>query len=166
MKTALKNIKEAMNDNKRYASYTSDHTMLVKKVREIEYFKQPDSDWFGMNKDEKAKEIQDILKNFMSAVKDGDIIHVEYTGDEFLRYKINDQYHYSYIYNGPVSNWKGQEGVTLEENGEYPDSVGGLGESNLYVQPNNEVHSPLDEFEGWENDWEIMSETAFRKINA
>lgn len=93
-----------------------------------------------------------------NAVANGDIIHVQNTGDEFLRYKVGDEFKYSYLGPGLERYWKDQDGVVFEENGEYPDCVGGLSESNLYVQPNREVNNPLDGDEGWEDDWEIMPE--------
>ena len=162
----LSQIKIAIKDNKNYSSYNTDYGILLNKVREINYFKQGDSNWFGMNIDEKAKEIQRIIKNFRLAVQNGDIIHVENTDTEFLRYEIDDTYHYSYIGTDHISNWKNIEGVILEENGKYPDTVGGMSISNLYVQPNENVLNPLDEFEGWESEWEIINENSFRYKNA
>lgn len=104
------------------------------------------------------------IQNLRAAVKNGDIIHVENTGEEFLRYKIEGEYDYRYSYLGvgDITDWKDLEGVELELDGEYPDPVGGLITSNLYVQPNQEVLNPLDEFEGWEDEWEIIDENRFR----
>ena len=162
----LSQIKIAIKDNKNYSSYNTDYGILLNKVREINYFKQGDSNWFGMNIDEKAKKIKHILKNFHLAVQNGDIIHVQNTGSEFLRYKVDGEYKYSYIGTGYESDWKDQDGVILEENGKYPDTVGGMSISNLYVQPNEDVLNPLDEFEGWESEWEIINENSFRYKNA
>lgn len=102
------------------------------------------------------------IQNLRNAVANGDIIHVQNTGDEFLRYKVGDEFRYSYIGTGYASDWKDAEGVTVEENGEYPDCVGGMSISDLYTQPNKDVPNPLDGDEGWEDDWEIISETTFR----
>ena len=158
----LNQIKKAIKDNKNYASYNSEYGILLKKIREINYFKQGNSNWFGSNINEKVKEIKRILKNFRLAIRNGDIIHVQNTDEEFLRYEVDGVYHYSYIGTDHVSNWKGIEGVTVEKDAEYPDTVGSMSISDLYVQPNQDVLNPLDEFDGWENDWEIMDEWQFR----
>lgn len=104
------------------------------------------------------------IANLRQAVSEGEIIYVEYTGEEFLRYmKPDGEYGYSYIGNrGQLSDWKDQEGVAVEEDSEFPDSLGGFSLSTLYVQPNKDVHTPLDECEEWENDWEIIDEWSFR----
>lgn len=162
----LNQIKRAIKDNTNYTYYTSEYGILLKKIREINYFKQGNSNWFGSNINEKAKEIKRILKNFRLAMQNGEIIHVQNTGSEFLRYKVDGEYKYSYIGTGYESDWKDQDGVIVEKDGEYPDCVGGLSVSNLYVQPNKDVLNPLDEFESWENDWEIISENSFRYKNA
>lgn len=99
------------------------------------------------------------IDNLKNALTNGHIIHVAYNGDEFLRYEIDGEYYYSYVGTGSVSDWKDAEGVTFEENGDYPDCVGGISHSDLYVQPNTEVSNPI-EFDL--DEWEIISETAFR----
>lgn len=115
---------------------------------------------FGFSENEIGRPWVNELRE---AVENGDIIYVEYTGQEFLRYRLPEGgCGYSYLGDrGRLEDWKDQQGVSKED-GEYPDSLGGIIEGTLYVQSNKDVDNPLNEHEGWENEWLIFAPNKFQ----
>lgn len=110
---------------------------------------------------EEERKTQDNWIKLKAAVLYGNIVHVEKSEEEFLNHKD----FWAYIGTGKTGDWENDDAVEIEEEGEYPDSVGGFSISKLYKQKNTLVNSPLNDFPGWEDEWEI-TDTIIRYKNS
>ena len=95
------------------------------------------------------------MKRLKTIAKTGFIAHNEHTGEEWLVCK--DWETWIYLGVGRTSDWsRDTYNADLEF---YDGDVGG------YYMNARDVANPVDEFEGWENDFEALEGGGYRYIH-
>lgn len=96
------------------------------------------------------------MKKLKVIAETGFIAHNLHTGEEWLVCK--DWEEWIYLGVGRTSDWENAEGVSYEEEIEFPGDNASTDIYPGYFQKNVDTLNPVNEFEGWEKHFEKIGD--------
>lgn len=101
------------------------------------------------------------IETLRSLAENGFIVHNAYNGEEWL---TDMEENWIFLGIGNTSDWEDAEGVQYEEEVSFPGDNATVDVYPGYFQKNKDVSNPVDEHEGWEEDF-VLDEDNIRIRN-